>query len=109
MIEAIDCQLAPLEQQLRRLARRQTGCRALMRHYGIGELTAPTILSELGDVPRLSAARKAVPLRRPRCGRAPLRPPLPRRQADQAGLAAAALGALRVSPSGLPADQPRPR
>jgi transposase len=60
MIEALDRQLAPLEQQLRRLARRQAGCRALLRHYGIGELTAPTILCELGDVTRLSAARKAV-------------------------------------------------
>jgi len=60
MIEAIDGQLAPLERELRRLARRQRGCRALMRHYGIGELTAPTILCELGDVTRLSASRKAV-------------------------------------------------
>jgi transposase len=60
MIEALDQQLAPLEHALRRLARRQTGCRALMRHYGIGELTAPTILCELGDVTRLSASRKAV-------------------------------------------------
>ena len=31
-----------------------------MTHYGIGELTAPTILCELGDVTRLSASRKAV-------------------------------------------------
>src|SRR5215217_2762649 len=60
VIEALDRQLAPLEQALRQLARRQSGCRALMRHYGIGELTAPTILCELGDVTRLSASRKAV-------------------------------------------------
>jgi transposase len=60
MIEALDRQLAPLERELRQLARRQTGCRALMRQFGIGELTAPTIVSELGDVTRLSAARKAV-------------------------------------------------
>jgi transposase len=60
MIEALDRQLAPIEQALRRLARHQTGCRALMAHYGIGELTAPTILCELGDVARLSASRKAV-------------------------------------------------
>jgi transposase len=60
MIEALDCQLAPIEQKLRQLARRQPGCRALMGHYGIGELTAPTILCELGDVTRLSASRKAV-------------------------------------------------
>lgn len=60
MIAAIDAQLAPLERELRQLARRQPGCRALRRHYGIGELTAPTILSELGDVTRLTASRKAV-------------------------------------------------
>ena len=42
------------------LARRQTGCQALMRQYGIGPLTAATILAELGDVSRLSASRKAV-------------------------------------------------
>lgn len=60
LIDAIDRQLAPLERELRRLARRQTGCRALMRLFGIGELTAPTILCELGDVSRLSASRKAV-------------------------------------------------
>jgi transposase len=60
MIEALDRQLAPIEQQLRQLARRQPGCRALMGHYGIGELTAPTILCELGDVSRLSGSRKAV-------------------------------------------------
>jgi transposase len=59
MIEALDRQLAPIERELRQLAR-QTGCRALMAHYGIGELTAPTILCELGDVTRLSASRKAV-------------------------------------------------
>jgi transposase len=34
MIEAVDRQLAPLERELRRLARRQPGCRALMAHYG---------------------------------------------------------------------------
>jgi transposase len=60
MIEAIETQLAPLERELRRLARRQPGCVALMRHSGIGELTAATILCELGDVSRLSSSRKAV-------------------------------------------------
>lgn len=60
MIDALERQVAPLEREIRRLARRQRGCRALMRHFGIGELTAPTILCELGDVARLSASRKAV-------------------------------------------------
>ena len=60
LIDAIDAQRAPLERELRALARRQTGCLALQRHFGIGPLTASTILVELGDVTRLSASRKAV-------------------------------------------------
>jgi transposase len=103
MIEALDRQLAPIEQGLRQLARRQTGCRALMAHYGIGELTAPTILCEFGDVSRLSASRKAVRCagldigvhrsdRRSRTGK------LTRQGSPQ-------LGALRVSPSGVPGQR----
>src|SRR5207247_1068089 len=45
---------------LRAYARRQPGCRALMAHYGIGELTAVTILAELGDCRRFSSSRHAV-------------------------------------------------
>ncbi|MCA1697558.1 MAG: IS110 family transposase [Actinobacteria bacterium] len=93
IVEALEGQLAPIEAELRLFARRQPGCRALMGHYGIGELTAPVILCELGDVTRLSASRKAV-----RCAgidigvhRSDRRS---RAEADQAGLAAAALGAV---------------
>jgi len=60
IIDGLDRQLAPLERELRQLARRQTGCKALQRHFGIGATTALTILCELGDVTRLSASRKAV-------------------------------------------------
>jgi transposase len=60
LVDALDRQLAPLERELRQLARRQPGCRALMAHSCVGELTAPVILCELGDVTRLSASRKAV-------------------------------------------------
>jgi transposase len=60
LVDALDRQLAPIEQGLRQLARRQPGCRALQRHFGIGELTAPMILCELGDASRLSASRQAV-------------------------------------------------
>jgi transposase len=60
MIDAIDAQLAPLDATLRALAKRQPGCRALMRHYGIGALTAVTILAELGDARRFSSSRHAV-------------------------------------------------
>jgi transposase len=60
MVDALERQLGPIERALRQLARRQPGCRALMDHFGIGELTAPMILCELGDAARLSASRKAV-------------------------------------------------
>jgi transposase len=60
MIDALDLQMAPIEKQLRAYARRQAGCKALMRHYGIGELTAVTILAELGDCTRFSSSRHAV-------------------------------------------------
>ena len=60
MIDALDRQMAPLEKELRSYARRQAGCKALMAHYGIGELTAVTILAELGDCRRFSSSRQAV-------------------------------------------------
>jgi transposase len=60
MIEALDVQLAPLDKELRQFARRQPGCKALVRHYGIGPLTSVTILAELGDARRFSSSREAV-------------------------------------------------
>jgi transposase len=60
MVDALDVQLAPIDRELRAYARRQPGCRALMAHYGIGELTAVTILAELGDCRRFSSSRHAV-------------------------------------------------
>jgi transposase len=60
MIDVLDIQMAPLEKQLRCYARRQLGCKALIAHDGIGELTAVTILAELGDCTRFSSSRQAV-------------------------------------------------
>ena len=60
MLDALDAQMAPIEKELRAYARRQAGCKALMAHYGIGELTAVTILAELGDCARFSSSRQAV-------------------------------------------------
>jgi transposase len=60
MIDALDRQLAPIDTELRRYARRQPGCKALMRQYGIGPVTAVTILAELGDPGRFSSSREAV-------------------------------------------------
>jgi transposase len=60
MIDHINAELAPIEEELRSYARRQAGCRALMGHYGIGELTSVAMLSELADSRRFSSSRKAV-------------------------------------------------
>ena len=49
------------------------GCKALMRHYGIGELTAVTILAELGDCTPLLLLAARGPLRRHGHHRAPVR------------------------------------
>jgi transposase len=60
MVDQLRSEIEPIERDLRAYARRQPGCRALMGHYGIGELTAVTILAELGDVRRFGSSRRAV-------------------------------------------------
>ena len=61
MIDLLETQLAQIDRELRKLARHQTGCRALMdKIYGIGELCSLVTLCELGDVGRLHASRQAV-------------------------------------------------
>jgi transposase len=60
MIDALDRQLAPVDKELRAYARRQPGCKALMGQFGVGELTAVTIVAELGDAGRFSSSRDAV-------------------------------------------------
>ena len=60
MIDALVLRLAPLSRELRLYARAQTGCKALIKAYGIGELCAVTILAELGDCQRFANSRDAV-------------------------------------------------
>ncbi|MGH8302782.1 MAG: IS110 family transposase [Steroidobacteraceae bacterium] len=61
MIDAVDIQLVPFDQDLRGYARKQTGCRALIDQiYGVGGLVAVTILAELGDACRFANSRDAV-------------------------------------------------
>jgi transposase len=60
VIDAHDTQLAPLDAELRTYAKRQPGCGALMRHYGIGPLTSVTILAGLGDARHFNSSREAV-------------------------------------------------
>jgi transposase len=60
-IDHLDAELEPIDQWLRTLARRQPGCRVLMSsHYGIGAITAPTILAELGDARRFAGGDQVV-------------------------------------------------
>jgi transposase len=60
-IDGLDGELDPIDQWLRTLARRQAGCRALIAtHYGVGPITAPTILAELGDVRRFAGGDQVV-------------------------------------------------
>ena len=50
-----------MTRELRLYARQQTGCKALIEaYYGIGELCAVTIVSELGDCRRFANSRDAV-------------------------------------------------
>jgi transposase len=60
VIDALDAPEAPITAELRRYARRQPGCKALMTLYGVGELTSVAILAELGDPRRFSSSRQAV-------------------------------------------------
>jgi|SRR5215207_783472 len=60
MIDHINEELLPIEEEIRSFAKRQVGCKALMSHYGIGELTSVAILAELGDTRRFSSSRHAV-------------------------------------------------
>ena len=106
MIDALNIQEAPITAELRRYARRQAGCRALMDLYGVGELTAVAILAELGDTRRFSSSRQAVRY-------AGL--DITVHQSDQRrspghlsrqGTTRTALGALGSRPSRTPARQP---
>jgi transposase len=60
MIDTLAHQITEIERSLRRVARHQPGCRALMTQFGVGELIALTLVTELGDVTRMSSSRKAV-------------------------------------------------
>ena len=61
IIDALERELAPVTRELRFYARRQTGCKALIdAYYGIGELCAVMVVSELGDCRRFANSRDAV-------------------------------------------------
>jgi transposase len=61
VIDALDLKLIPFDQELRAYARKQPGCRTLIEQiFGVGELTAVTILAELGEVRRFQNSRDVV-------------------------------------------------
>jgi len=60
IVEHVNATLHDLDLELERFARRQPGCQALMRHYGVGTLVATAFVAELGDTRRLSSSKKAV-------------------------------------------------
>jgi transposase len=60
VIDHLSAEIDPLRAEITDLGRHQTGCRALMSHYGIGALTAPIIWAEMGDCRRFSSSDKAV-------------------------------------------------
>jgi transposase len=59
-IDSLTALAAPIRVQLVGFARRQPGCRALQRHYGIGPLCAAIIWAELGECRRFHSADQAV-------------------------------------------------
>lgn len=61
MLEATNAEVEPLRVELRHFARRQPACRKLIEtHFGIGELTAVAVWSELGDCRRFSRSMQVV-------------------------------------------------
>ena len=60
VIDDLDRQLAPLERELRPLARSDERAKLLMTIPGVAELLALTIASEIGDIARFPSARKLV-------------------------------------------------
>jgi transposase len=58
-LDQLQVTLKPIDRWLRAYARRQPGCRALIaNHYGIGLITAPTIVAELDDARQPHHARR---------------------------------------------------
>jgi transposase len=59
-VDRVNEEIDALRAELNRLARAQSGCRALQAHYGIGPLTSVAIWAELGDCRRFSSSSDAV-------------------------------------------------
>lgn len=60
LISTLSAEMNTVGRRLRWIARHQPGAKAIQAIYGIGELTAPVIWAELGDVARFSSSRQVV-------------------------------------------------
>ena len=60
IVDALDCEITRLRQDLVTFGRRQPGCRELAKEYGIGPLLSVIIWCELGDTRRFSSSDDAV-------------------------------------------------
>ena len=59
-IDELSAEIEPLRTQLVSFSRRQAGCRALQRQYGIGWLCAVIIWAEIGDARRFASSNQLV-------------------------------------------------
>jgi transposase len=59
-IDELTAEIEPLRTQLVSFAKRQAGCQALQRHYGIGWLCAAIMWAEIGDARRFSSSDQLV-------------------------------------------------
>jgi hypothetical protein len=105
VVDDLDRQLAPLERELRPLARTDERAQLLMTIPGVAELLGLTIASEIGDIARFPSARKLVGyagLAKDQAvgGELADRPDL------KGGARHAPLGGGRGFPAGLATDQP---
>ena len=106
VIDDLDAQLAPLEQELRPHARQDPRVQLLMTIPGVAELLGLTLASEIGDIARFPSARQLVgysgltPTIKQSGQSSPHRPDLQGRPQH------AALGRGRGRPAGVAANQP---
>jgi transposase len=59
-IDELSAEIEPLRTQLVNFARRQPGCQALQRHYGVGWLCAVIMWAEIGDARRFASSDQLV-------------------------------------------------
>ena len=105
VIDDLDAQLAPLERELRPLARADARVKLLMTIPGVAELLGLTLASEIGDITRFPTASKLVGYSGLTPDDQAVRAKLTDRPHLQGRPGHAALGRRRSRPAGLAAQQ----